>query len=76
MTTLRDDLATVLHRHNMEIGSNTPDFILAQMVITFLNGVDHGIREREAWYQRKDNPRAIGTFHPVTPGTIKEAKEG
>jgi len=53
----RKDLAEVLNRHSMENGSNTPDFLLADYLISCLRALDAAIGMRSKWYGRHDSPR-------------------
>lgn len=48
--TLTQDIAEVLNRHSAERGSDTPDFILAEMLCGVLEMFDAGIRARGLWY--------------------------
>lgn len=52
----RDELAQVLNRHSKEIGSNTPDFILAKFLEGALDAFDAAVFERAEWYGRHDAP--------------------
>jgi hypothetical protein len=49
----RVDLETLLNRHSMENGSDTPDFILATYLADCLATFDKATAHREAWYGRK-----------------------
>lgn len=60
--TLRRELASVLNRHSLEEGSNTPDFILADYLLGCLDSFDRCTRAREKWYGIKSIP-AHGTVH-------------
>jgi hypothetical protein len=46
----RDELETLINRHSVENGSNTPDFILAGFLNSCLDVFDHSVRERDKWY--------------------------
>lgn len=48
----RNDLQDLLNRHSMENGSNTPDYQLADYLITCLHALDETINRRESWYGR------------------------
>lgn len=54
-TTLAHDLAAVLNKHNMENGSNTPDFVLADYLIECLVAFDRFTKKRERWYGHQHN---------------------
>ena len=58
MTDFENDLRDLLNKHSMENASNTPDFILAQYLVTCLVTWNRATREREAWY---DEGRGAGT---------------
>lgn len=44
------ELAGIINRYSMENGSNTPDFILAEHLLTCLEVFDATSRRREGWY--------------------------
>lgn len=48
----RLELAALLNRHNMENGSNTPDFILAEYLTDCLATFDRTMAKRDDWKQR------------------------
>lgn len=58
--TLAGELASVLNRHSAENGSNTPDFILAEYMLTCLAAFNIASLHREAWYG-KDLAINVGT---------------
>lgn len=43
------EIRQVINRHSRENRSNTPDFMLAEMLGGFLNVYENTIRDREAW---------------------------
>jgi hypothetical protein len=47
---LAKDIAEVLNKHSVENTSNTPDFILAEMLVEHLDVWVKTSRERERWY--------------------------
>lgn len=53
---LRDELTVVLNKHSRENFSNTPDFILAEYLISCLSAFETGVRAREKWYGHEDRP--------------------
>jgi len=53
MTELKKDLSTLLNRHSQENASDTPDFILAQFMLSSLNAFEAAVRSREKWYGRE-----------------------
>lgn len=46
------DIATVINKHSRENGSNTPDFILAEMMMTCLEAFEAASLRREKWYNK------------------------
>lgn len=61
--TLKEELAALLNRHSRENASNTPDFILAEFMLTSLAAFEHASRQREEWFGRSLTPAG-----PVTGG--------
>lgn len=49
-TEFRKELASLINKHSMENGSNTPDFILAQFLTHCLRAFDFAIIERNKYY--------------------------
>ena len=49
----RIELETLLNRHSMENGSDTPDFILADFLMGCLKAFDSTMERREKWYGRE-----------------------
>jgi hypothetical protein len=43
-------LASLLNSYSAENGSNTPDFILAEYMLSCLRAFERASRDREAWY--------------------------
>ena len=48
----RKELETLINKHSLENGSDTPDFILADYVCKCLKNFDEIIQAREQWYGR------------------------
>lgn len=48
----RKELETLINKHSLENGSDTPDFILADYVSKCLKTFDETIQAREQWYGR------------------------
>jgi hypothetical protein len=46
----RKELESLINRHSMENGCNTPDFILARFLLDCLAAFESGVRSREKWY--------------------------
>jgi hypothetical protein len=63
--TLKEELRALLNRHSRENASNTPDFILAEFMLTSLAAFEHASREREKWYGRSlPTPEALSGSWP------------
>lgn len=60
------DLASLINKHSMENGSNTPDYILAQYLLSCLMVFNLAVQQRETWYGRDARPMC---------GMITEIKE-
>ena len=56
--TLERDIEHVINSHSAENASNTPDFILAQCLMSCLAAIDTAIQQRETWYGRDARPAA------------------
>lgn len=50
--TFERELEAVINRHSQENASNTPDFILAQFLLSCLAAWNAGVTRREQWYGR------------------------
>lgn len=46
----RAELETIINKHSMENGSNTPDFILAKYLSGCLKVFDAAVARRDDWY--------------------------
>lgn len=53
---LEQELTTVLNKHSRENASNTPDFLLAQFMLSCLAAFEYGIRKRDGWYGISPRP--------------------
>jgi hypothetical protein len=49
-TTFVKELKSLINRHSMENGSNTPDFLLAAFMGDVLSALDDLVRARDSWY--------------------------
>jgi hypothetical protein len=56
----RKELESLINRHSIENGSDTPDWILTEYLIGCLETFDRAIGLREKWYGR-------GEGEPVEP---------
>lgn len=73
-TFLEQDIATVLNRRCRENLSNTPDFILARVMIAALESFEEACNRRAKWYGRYDRPfqGAPHTSISIDPGEPHE----
>ena len=62
MRAFREEIESVINRYSMENGSHTPDFILAEYLISCLMSFDKAVISREKWYGRAE--------HTFTPSLI------
>ena len=69
---LRKDLAELLNRHSCENGSNTPDFLLAHLLVANLDALDRTLTERAAWYGRGDTPGQGAQDPALLDGVMQE----
>ena len=53
MTTFGKELEILINKHSMENASNTPDFILAEYMISCLVAFEYATERREEWYGKK-----------------------
>jgi hypothetical protein len=52
-STFRRDLETLINKHSIENGSNTPDFILANYLVNCLDAFEIAVNRRTEWYNPK-----------------------
>jgi hypothetical protein len=50
----KEDLTQLLNKHNMESGSDTPDFVLADYLCDCLMILGFAIGRRDKWYSKKE----------------------
>jgi len=48
--TLESELESLLNRWSAENGSNTPDYILSEYMLTCLRAFNLGVKARDKWY--------------------------
>lgn len=48
----QEELTSLVNKHSMENGSNTPDFILAQYILDCLYAYNKATRHRDRWYNK------------------------
>lgn len=68
--TFEQELEAVINRHSQENASNTPDFILAQFLLSCLAAWNAGVTRRESWYGRANVGPAGGS------GPVPKSVEG
>lgn len=69
---LRKEMAELLNRHSCENGSNTPDFLLANLLVANLDAFDQAVTERAAWYGRGDAPGQDAQDPALLDGVMQE----
>jgi hypothetical protein len=57
---LQREIAAALNRASAETESNTPDWILAQFLLSCLTAWNTGVQQRETWYGRDARPTEAG----------------
>lgn len=65
--TLAGDLTSLLNRYRQENPSNTPDWILAQFLISCLAAWNQAVQQRETWYGRDARPSSPGALAAPSP---------
>lgn len=63
--TFKEELEKLINRYSIENESDTPDFILADLLRSTLNAFTHAVKSRNKWYdtrceQVQINPTFIG----------------
>ena len=59
MTNFRQELESLINKNNMENGSNTPDFILADYLNNCLHNFDRATKARDEYYDRGGGENTI-----------------
>ncbi len=59
--TFEKELKSLINRHSKENASNTPDWVLAQYLISCLAAFNTAAQHREAWYGRDPRPTLTRT---------------
>ncbi len=54
MSKFREELVKVINMYGKEIGSHTPDFILATYLADCLDAFDKALTSRREWYVRDE----------------------
>jgi len=65
--TFREELEQLLNKYSKENGSDTPDFVLAELIISLLEAFDQAVVTRDTWYNivinaGEDKLAEVGTF--------------
>ena len=55
----RKDLESLINKHSIENGSDTPDFMLAEYLLRCLAAYERVIAQREKWYEQKEETTRI-----------------
>lgn len=55
MDSFRIELQQLINKHNIENGSDTPDFILTQFLLGCLYAFDSAVIKRQNWYNKETN---------------------
>ena len=61
-------LEALINEYSEENGSNTPDFLLADYLLSCLVTFNAAVNRREAWYGRvgrSESPRTVDAVDPV-----------
>ena len=67
---LQREIATALNRACAENESNTPDWLLAQFMLSCLAAFNTAVQQRETWYGRDARPS-----YPGTPIVVERSPE-
>jgi hypothetical protein len=72
----RRDLESLINRHSMENGCDTPDFILANYLAACLKTFDAAVVHRDRWYGRHPKSASAPTLkRRKTPREVMRAEE-
>jgi hypothetical protein len=76
-TSLATALRQTLNAHSAENGSDTPDFILADLLFDVLSAYNTAVRARERWYGRERVGEGVGSAPPppTQPGAASTVAE-
>ncbi len=58
-TKFERELEELINRHSQEDGSNTQDFILARFLASSLEAFGQGVRRRDLWYGKIQEPGQV-----------------
>jgi len=57
----RKDLIYIINKYSLENDSDSPDWLLAQYIISCLGNFDSTVRGREIWHGRYKDEKSIKT---------------
>lgn len=63
---LRGELKTILNRHSMDSRTNTPDFVLADLVLAFLSNLETMLAKRDSWHSDLIRPSVNPDLIPLS----------
>lgn len=66
MKGLRHEIEQAVNRVSAENGSNTPDMILADFLVSCLAAFDRAVLSRERWYGRQPTQPGLAQFGQVS----------
>lgn len=69
--TFQQELSSLINRHSLENGSNTPDFVLANFLQDTLKVYEKAVKARDDWYNRWSSFGEI----EVSDGPIKTPEQ-
>lgn len=64
----RKELEALLNTRSKENGSNTPDFILAEYLLSCLEAFDKAVNTRSWWWRGTDSGKTV----PGRPDTVED----
>ena len=73
MSEFEKELRDAINKHSMEIGSHTPDFILAEYLSGCLDAFDKAVTARRKWYIRDESDKAQKAA--TSEGPVPEASD-
>lgn len=73
---IRRAIASVLNKHSAENGSNTPDFLLAEMLVGVLDVFNKAVRAREQWYGRASDSKDFEVGDRVVEKGVEHPRSG
>jgi hypothetical protein len=65
--TFEEELEHLLNKHGLDQAMNTPDFILAEYVVSCLHAWKTALEHRETWRTRRITPQVSAAWLPEPP---------